>query len=122
LQILCRSRQKRIVEAWSRDGGLTWTPPESISLPNPNSGIDGVTLQDGRQLLVYNHTERGRSPLNVALSPDGNTWNRSVVLENTAGEFSYPAVIQARDGQVHLTYTWNRTRIRHVTLDPHTLS
>ena len=32
---------------------------------------DGVTLKDGRHLLVHNHTNRGHSPLNVAVSEDG---------------------------------------------------
>ncbi|MSR60056.1 MAG: sialidase [Planctomycetaceae bacterium] len=118
LQILCRSRQKRVFELWSSDAGKTWSTPEALDLPNPNSGIDGVTLADGRQLLVYNHTQRGRSPLNVAVSSDGRKWQGAVVLENTPGEFSYPAVIESRDGQVHITYTWNRRRIRHVTIDP----
>lgn len=121
LQILCRSRQKRVVEMWSEDNGLTWTAPQKTVLLNNNSGIDAVTLADGRHLLVYNHTERGRSPLNVAVSRDGKTWQAAVVLESTPGEFSYPAVIQSRDGQVHITYTWNRERIRHIALDPEKL-
>jgi predicted neuraminidase len=121
LQVLCRSRQKRVMQLWSDNGGKTWTRPEPTELPNPNSGIDGVTLADGRHLLVYNHTERGRSPLNVALSTDGQTWKAAAQLERNPGEYSYPAVIQTRDGRVHVTYTWNRKRIRHVVLDPQTL-
>lgn len=117
LQILCRSRQKRIFELWSDDAGRTWSKPAATALPNPSCGIDGVTLSDGRQLLVYNHTETGRSPLNVAVSRDGKLWEAAVVLENVPGEFSYPAVIAARDGRIHLVYTWRRRRIRHVTLD-----
>jgi predicted neuraminidase len=88
-----------------------------IGLPNPNSGIDAVTLADGRHLLVYNHTARGRSPLNVAMSADGNVWKAACVLESEPGEYSYPAVIQTADGLVHVTYTWKRQRIRHVVLD-----
>jgi predicted neuraminidase len=89
------------------------------SLPNPNSGIDAVTLKDGRQLLVYNHTTRGRSPLCVAVSKDGKMWDAAVVLENEPGkEFSYPAVIQSHDGKVHVTYTWMRKRIKHAVVDP----
>jgi predicted neuraminidase len=87
-------------------------------LPNPNSAVDAVMLKDGRALLVYNHTSRGRSPLNVAVSQDGRTWQAAVTLENEPGEYSYPAVIQTRDGRVHLTYTWKRQRIKHVVLDP----
>jgi predicted neuraminidase len=89
----------------------------AIDLPNPNSGIDGVTLSDGRQLLVYNHTPRGRSPLNVAVKR-GLHWLPSVVLEDSPGEYSYPAVIQSSDGKIHITYTWKRAKFKHVTLDP----
>jgi predicted neuraminidase len=122
LQALCRSKQAKIVESWSSDGGKTWSKLAATALPNPNSGIDGVTLADGRQLLVYNHTRRGRSPLNVAVSDDGVAWRSALTLEAQPGEFSYPAVIQGRDGLVHITYTWNRTRIRHVVVDPTKLS
>ena len=118
LQILCRSKQGVIVESWSEDGGRKWSELKPTELPNPNSGIDAVTLRDGRHLLVYNHTRRGRSPLNVALSRDGKTWRPAVVLEKRPGEYSYPAVIQTADGLVHVTYTWKRQRIKHVVLDP----
>ena len=35
-----------------------------------------------------------------------------------AQEFSYPYLLQSRDGYVHLVYTWNRSRIKHVRFDP----
>ena len=91
---------------------------KATSLPNPNAGIDAVMLRDGRGLLVYNHTEKGRSPLNVAVSSDGKLWNAALVLEDKPGEYSYPAVIQTTDGLVHITYTWKRQRIKHVVIDP----
>lgn len=126
LQALFRSRQGKIVESWSQDQGRTWSKLIATSLPNPNSGIDGVTLRDGRHLLVYNHVLSApgkwgdRAPLNVALSSDGKTWKAAVVLETgpPQAEYSYPAVIQARDGKVHILYTWNRKKIKHVVLDP----
>ena len=90
----------------------------TTALPNPNSGIDAVMLQDGRALLVYNHTRKGRTPLNVAVSADGQNWQAALVLENEPGEYSYPAVIQTRDGLVHLTYTWKRLKVKHCVLDP----
>ncbi len=121
LQALGRTRQRKIFQIWSDDQGKTWGPMTLTTLPNPNSGIDAVTLRDGRQLLVYNRTSTGRSPLNVALSRDGLEWQSAVVLESVPGEFSYPAVIQATDGTVHITYTWKRRNIRHVAIDPERL-
>jgi predicted neuraminidase len=119
LQILCRNRiPGPLWQSWSDDGGRTWRKFELTTLLHPGSGIDGVTLSDGRQLLVYNHTVRGRSPLNVAVSADGKKWDAALVLEDTPGEFSYPAVIQTADGRVHITYTWKRQRVKHVTVDP----
>ncbi|HEY4320744.1 MAG TPA: sialidase family protein [Gemmatimonadales bacterium] len=119
LQAIGRTRAGRIFETWSTDNGVHWSELALTVLRNPNSGIDAVTLRDGRQLVVYNHSATGRSPLNVAISRDGKLWSAAVVLEDTPGaEFSYPAVIQAADGLVHITYTGNRTRIRHVVIDP----
>jgi alpha-L-rhamnosidase len=117
LQYLCRSRQQKVLTGTSEDGGRTWSKMTATELPNPNSGLDAVTLQDGRHVLTYNHTPRGRSPLNVAVSKDGQSWTPGPVLENEPGkEFSYPAVIQTADGRVHVTYTWKRQKVKHVVL------
>jgi predicted neuraminidase len=116
---LLRSTAGHVYYARSADRGATWSNPEPLDLPNPNSGIDAVTLRDGRHLLVYNPVSTGRTPLAVALSPDGHDWRQALVLEDEKeSEFSYPAVIQAADGMVHITYTWKRQRIRHVVIDP----
>jgi predicted neuraminidase len=121
LQALTRSQSGRIYETWSPNRGLEWSPLAPTSLPNPNAGIDAITLNDRRQLLVYNHTATGRVPLNVSVSNNGVTWTQNVVLESAPGEYSYPAVIQTSDSLVHITYTWKRTRIKHVVLDPRRL-
>jgi predicted neuraminidase len=121
LEAVGRTRAERVFETWSTDGGKTWTPIALTALPNPNSGVDAVTLRDGRHLIVYNHTTQGRSPLNVALSDDGRTWAAALVLEREPGEYSYPDVIQGSDGLVHITYTWKRQRIKHVVIDPASL-
>lgn len=131
IQMLCRTRSEVefIGESWSKDGGLTWSEMKTISLPNNNSGLDAVTLKDGRQLLVYNHSTRtqpgmghkGRGILNVAVSKDGRSWEAALVLDyldQPGRQFSYPSVIQAEDGLVHIVYTWHRERIKHVVINP----
>ena len=123
-----RSRQDKIFETESKDDGTTWTPLTLGKLPNNNSGLDTVTLRNGKHLMVYNHVAGTpgqwggkRTPLNVAWSADGKSWKPWLVLENTPGEFSYPAIIQSKNGLVHITYTWNRKKIKHVVVDPQVL-
>jgi predicted neuraminidase len=118
LQAVGRTRQKKVFNVRSSDGGKTWGEMALLDLSNPNSGTDAVTLKDGRHLLVYNPVTQGRSPLVVALSEDGTTWKEVLTLEDEPKkEFSYPAVIQAADGNVHITYTWKRLKVRHVVVD-----
>ena len=128
LEAVARTRQGVLAMTWSRDGGKSWSPLGAIDLPNPNSGTDAVTLRDGRHLIVYNHSAHAaetpglgpRSPLNIAVSSDGVTWRTVLTLESKPirDGYAYPAVIQTRDRLVHITYTYNRTRIRHVVIDP----
>lgn len=128
LQILCRTQNGFISESWSTDGGNTWSEMKATDLPNPNSGIDAVTLNDGRHLLVYNPTggEWGdRVPLTLAVSSDGKSWKDVIELESLLepgttkdDEYSYPSIIQTDDGLVHLVYTWNRKTVKHVTINP----
>jgi predicted neuraminidase len=128
LQAVARTREGVLAASWSKDQGKTWSPLSAIDLPNPNSGTDAVTLADGRQLVVYNHSAHSharagkglRYPINVAISDDGVAWRKVLTLESAplGAGYAYPAVIQARDGRVHITYTWDRKRIRHVVLDP----
>jgi predicted neuraminidase len=127
LQAMFRSKEERIVQAFSSDQGQTWTKLEASNLPNNNSGIEAITLADGRHLLLYNHLsgegrEDGwgrRNMLHLAISNDGLQWKAAALIEQEdSGEFSYPAMIQTTDGLVHLTYTWNRVRVKHVVVDP----
>ncbi len=109
----------RICETDSMDGGLTWSAVRATALPNPNSGIDAVRLRDGRMALVYNRSTTQRTPLILAVSQDaaasgGGDWKDFYELETAEGEYSYPAMVQARDGDLLITYTWNRRRIRFV--------
>jgi predicted neuraminidase len=127
LEAVGRTHNDKLFQIWSDDNGRTWGKMTLSDLPNPDSGTDAVTLNDGRQLLVYNHNIRtgshnkGRSPLNVAVSNDGTNWLAALVLEDSPeapNGFAYPAVIQTSDGLVHITYTWERKSIRHVVIDP----
>jgi predicted neuraminidase len=121
LEALVRTQARRVYATWSADGGRTWSALAETGLPNPNAGIDGVTLRDGRHLLVYNNSMTARTPLNVAMSTDGRVWTPVITLETEPGEYSYPAVIQTTDGLVHITYTWKRLRIKHAVIDPRKL-
>ncbi|WP_200861587.1 sialidase family protein [Methylohalobius crimeensis] len=118
LQLLCRSRNKTITTVWSHDGGRTWGRMAATPLPNPNSSIDAIRLADGRFLLIYNPIPRRRNRLALALSAHGIDWRPVVTLEDSPGEYSYPAMIQTRDGLVHMTYTWKRERIKHGVMEP----
>lgn len=120
IRLLARSYQiGYICTAESSDRGITWSLASPTNLPNPNSAIDAINLSDGRILLVYNHSKENRYPLNIALSSDeGETWDMKLTLETEPGEFSYPCVIQTKDKLIHMSYTWNRTNIKHVVLDP----
>lgn len=130
LQIICRSKDEQLISAFSSDKGETWSDPVSLYLPNNNSGTDAVTLRNGNHLLVYNHVrarqsayiDKARTPLNVAVSPDGITWKASLILEDSdIGEYSYPSVIQSKDGFVHIVFTWRRERVKYVKVDPNKL-
>ena len=116
LRLYARSTSQigRICVADSKDGGETWTVAHPIDVPNPNSGIDAVVLRDGRSVLAYNNTPEGRTPLNLAVSRDGEHFRMFQTLESEPGEYSYPAMIEARNGDLLITYTWRRKRIRFV--------
>lgn len=127
LKVLCRSQHGRLATSESSDGGQTWSKVTLTDLPNNNSGTDAVTVslpgKKGRvaHLLVYNPTatplgehRAPRTPLCVAISDDGEHWRHLLTLEDgPISEYSYPAIIQGRDGTVHLIYTWRRERICH---------
>ncbi len=118
LRIYARSRTlaAKVVVADSMDNGVTWSKTHFLDVPNNNSGLDAVALKDGRVVMIFNDTPRGRSPLNLAVSRDGEHFRVFATLEQGAGEYSYPAIIQARNGDLEMTYTWHRQTIKHVHL------
>jgi predicted neuraminidase len=126
---LSRTRNCVVSSSWSYDNGKAWSLMQPSGLPTNNSGIDGVSLTDGTQLVVYNHVKTPadahtslRTPLNVAVSKDGKNRAAALILEDSEiSQYSYPAVIQTSDGLVHIVYTWRRERIKHVVVDPNKL-
>lgn len=117
IQMLCRSKEKKIVETWSADQGKSWSPVAATELPNNNSGIDAVTLSNGLHLLICNPIEKGRNKIAVFVSAEGKSWTELIMLEDQPeGEFSYPAIIEGNDGTVHVTYTYNRVKVKYVHL------
>ncbi|WP_281852905.1 sialidase family protein [Dyella sp. GSA-30] len=128
IEAIGRTRQGKLFQSLSSDGGRHWSPLRLLDIDNPNAGIDAVSLADGRYLLVYNpdlpgrQWWDGRGTLAIAVSEDGMRWRRVLTLEDKPGnEYSYPAVIQTRDGLVHVLYTWERKRMRYVVIDPERL-
>lgn len=124
LRLYARSRTlaAKIVVADSFDDGINWTKPHYLDLPSNNSGLDAIALRDrnnhldGRVVLIFNDTPRGRSPLNLAVSTDGEHFRVFATLEQGPGEYSYPAIVQSQSGDLEITYTWHRTTIKHVHL------
>lgn len=125
LQVLCRTRNGKIATSWSSDQGDTWSDVELLDVPNNNSGTDAVTMKDGGHVLVYNNfatlpgSSKGvRTPLSLAVSDDGIHWTRLMDLETSpVSQYSYPAIIQGKDGKLHCVYTWRRQRIAYKEID-----
>jgi predicted neuraminidase len=111
-----RTLASKIAVADSFDNGVNWTQARFLNLPNNNSGIDAVTLKDGRIVMIFNDTTVGRTPLSLAISTDGEHFRVFATLEDAVGQYSYPALIQATDGSLEMTYTWQRKTIKYVHL------
>ncbi len=108
------SEANRVAISDSTDDGRTFTQARLIALPNPNSGIDAVGLRDGRIVLNFNNSDNTRTPLNLAVSKVGEYFKIFKTLEDTAGQYSYPAIVQAANGDILTTYSWRRETIKFV--------
>ena len=112
-------KENYILKTFSKDAGKTWSELIDTSLPNPNSGFDIIRLADGGYLAVINYSFHDRSNLTMLISEDkGKTWRKIKVLENTPGkEYSYPSINRSNSGLYHLTYTYERRRIKHIVFN-----
>ncbi len=112
----------RILMVRTAAGGAHWSLPAKTALPNPNAAVASALLAGGPLLLVFNNAEENREDLSLALSTDfGNTWRIAHRFEGDSGspqapvpEYSYPWIMQDRAGDIHVLYTWGRSRIKHV--------
>ncbi|MDH4189564.1 MAG: exo-alpha-sialidase [Betaproteobacteria bacterium] len=112
----------RVLVLRTADAGHTWSEPARSALPNPNSGIDALRLDDGGLLLAFNNREASRDNLSLAHSRDeGNSWRVIHAVEdvpaNTSAnpvEFSYPWLLRTEDRAIHLLYTVDKKSIRHL--------
>ena len=105
--------------AESRDGGRTWSEGVNTQFKNPNAAVDFIKLRIGNLLLVFNDSMNDRTPLTVALSPDGGqTWPSRRNVAEVPYDYAYPMAVQTRDGKIHLIFTSHeRAIVNHAALD-----
>lgn len=116
------SQPKQIPASETKDAGQSWTVTKDLEIPNPNSALAALTLANGTKLMVLNNIEAARYRLVMVMcEPNSTQWRVIQVLEddetllnNLHREFSYPYLISANGEDVHLAYTWNRQKIKHV--------
>ncbi|MBR3440874.1 MAG: exo-alpha-sialidase [Bacteroidales bacterium] len=122
LEALCRSSNGKLAVTYSHDNGDNWSKLELTDFPNNNSGIDVLTLPDGRFVMVANPvgTDWGeRYPLCVYISKDGLNWKEIANLASDPVEegYCYPCIIYGSDGALHIAYTWDRVKIRYARIE-----
>jgi predicted neuraminidase len=103
---------KRAHISVSRDDGVSWTLARDTEILNPGTSLEVVRLKNGHWIIVHNDLEQGRYSLVAALSDDeGATWKWRRHLDGdpkkqAPTQYHYPSVIQARDGSIHVTYSY----------------
>jgi predicted neuraminidase len=107
----------RLQVSESTDRGQTWSDVVDSDRRDPGAGVEVTVLRDGLWLLIHNDLEKGRHSLAVSLSEDeGKTWKWTRHLERDSeadtkaggGSYHYPSVIQAKDGTLHVSYSFHQ--------------
>ena len=106
-----------IGEAFSRDGGKTWTETRPSQIKNPDSRFFIGRLASGALLLVKNgpvdaRTDR-RQMMAYVSDDDGTTWTGGLTLDGRRN-VSYPDAAQGRDGRIHVVHDRARTPAREI--------
>jgi predicted neuraminidase len=107
------------------DGGLRWSPVFGTSLVHRDAAVAAERLSDGSLIALYNNTAWDRRDLSIARSSDGGrSWSKPHPFERDTSpdlsvrrEYSYPYLYRSNDGRIHLLYTWQRTKIRHLVFN-----
>ncbi|MBQ3928042.1 MAG: exo-alpha-sialidase, partial [Clostridia bacterium] len=97
-----------IGQAFSEDGGLTWSAAEDSGLGGPCSRFCLRKLKSGNLLLVNHHDFKGRNNLKAMLSrDDGKTWEGFLMIDERA-DVSYPDATEDDVGHIYIVYDWKR--------------
>ncbi|MBE9516110.1 MAG: exo-alpha-sialidase [Proteobacteria bacterium] len=113
----------RVQYSRTDDAGNSWTKMEPTTLPNPNAAVSARCIDANTLLMAFNNKEHGRDDLSLAVSSDkGTTWHVIHKIEyapNSKSEqrFSYPYLIEDSNGVFHISYTWNKKLIKHVSFN-----
>lgn len=95
-----------IAEAYSWDGGQTWSEPTMSEIKGPDARFFIRRLSSGNLLLLNHYNFVGRSNMTALLSDDdGKTWKWKMLLD--ARSVSYPDAVEA-DGKIYITYDFER--------------
>lgn len=113
---LLRSSESCILVSSSSDG-INWNECKKTKLPNNNSGIDCVKLNDGTVIVVFNPIASDWGSRNIiayaATNDNSDNFSAPHIIEfddDPAAEFSYPAVITDNE-YIYITYTHYRKTI-----------
>lgn len=118
------SPERKLLQMTSMDSGKSWSELSDTHLPNPDAAVSVTGNSDGI-VLAFNDSAKHRNPLSIAISTDqGRNWKKIADIEaselredDNKDEFSYPYIIQSRDGIYHLVYTWKREKVAYVSFN-----
>lgn len=115
LLMFCRTNQGTIWRSISYNNGYSWSICEATKLPNPDSAVDLISCDGNKLLLISNPSASDRHSLQLSVSVDyGESWSAAMTIIEGPGEYSYPCLIQDSLGNIQITYTENRYKIKHV--------
>jgi hypothetical protein len=113
-----------ISEIFSKDRGVTWTPPRPSPIQHTASRFHISRLQSGNLLLVKHSgikvdlasMKKQRRELTAFLSPDdGRSWSPGLVIDERVG-CSYPDAKQTADGMIYVTWDFNRSKDQEILM------